>query len=296
MSAGGTLAAVANNDLKVCSFNVRFNSDDDTGERSWDSRKASVKNFFDTVQPDLVGIQEPRLAQRQWLSDNLTAKYGYYDPDGKNWKTLSEYNSMSTLARLMMDSSYETRSSNAILYKKSRFTESSRGIFSLSDTPSSAGSSITIDGESDLRCATWMKLLDRENGNAPLWIFNTHLGLNSAFRVRQAEILLAQIKSVTGISNLSSTSTKIFLTGDFNAKKNAAELSPVLGSFHFAGDEAGVTDTGNTYNAFGGANPYVCDFIFYTTVSDPIRYAVDRHNYGVTYISDHYPVLFDAGI
>lgn len=50
----------ASNTLKVMSFNVRYNSANDEGDKNWEVRKAAVVKMINTVQPDVVGLQEPR--------------------------------------------------------------------------------------------------------------------------------------------------------------------------------------------------------------------------------------------
>ena len=68
--------------MTVCTFNIRYaNTSDkfpDGSSAAWKDRAASVKKFFDTVKPDLVGLQEIRPEQSKWFSEQL-ADYGYYD-------------------------------------------------------------------------------------------------------------------------------------------------------------------------------------------------------------------------
>ena len=55
------------NTLKIMSFNVRYNSANDEGDTNWEVRKAAVVKMINTVQPDVVGLQEPRTEQRTYL-------------------------------------------------------------------------------------------------------------------------------------------------------------------------------------------------------------------------------------
>ena len=50
----------ASNTLKVMSFNVRYNSANDEGDKNWEVRKAAVVKMINTVQPDVVGLQEAK--------------------------------------------------------------------------------------------------------------------------------------------------------------------------------------------------------------------------------------------
>ena len=53
--------------MVICTFNIRYaNTSDkypDGSSAAWKDRSASVKKFFDTVKPDLVGLQEIRKDQ-----------------------------------------------------------------------------------------------------------------------------------------------------------------------------------------------------------------------------------------
>lgn len=69
------------NTLKIMSFNVRYNSANDEGDTNWEVRKAAVVKMINTVQPDVVGLQEPRTEQRTYLKNNLP-NYGYLEVPG----------------------------------------------------------------------------------------------------------------------------------------------------------------------------------------------------------------------
>ena len=68
-------------ELKIMSFNVRYNSPKDLGENSWDVRKGAVVNLIKKMTPDVVGLQEPRTIQRTYLKESLP-EYVYMEVPG----------------------------------------------------------------------------------------------------------------------------------------------------------------------------------------------------------------------
>ena len=58
-----------------------------------------------------------------------------------------------------------------------------------------------------------------------------------------------------------------------------------------ARDKAPESDNRATFNGFGKEKPLWIDHIFYRNAL-PVRYeTLDGANYGVRYISDHYPIV-----
>ena len=88
----------------------------------------------------------------------------------------------------------------------------------------------------------------------------------------------------------------VILTGDFNANWDNPILDPIRAELAECRETALVTDKEgiNTYNAWGekdaplGAD--VIDHIFYRGVQAE-RYEVLNGDYGVPFISDHWPVM-----
>ena len=61
--------------MVICTFNIRYaNTSDkypDGSSAAWKDRSEAVKKFFDTVKPDLVGLQEIRKDQSTWFASQL---------------------------------------------------------------------------------------------------------------------------------------------------------------------------------------------------------------------------------
>ena len=57
--------------INVMSFNVRTSSADD-GANSWVNRRVAFPVMIADQKPDVMGVQEPRIDQIEWMNDNLT--------------------------------------------------------------------------------------------------------------------------------------------------------------------------------------------------------------------------------
>ena len=139
----------ASNTLKVMSFNVRYNSANDEGDTNWDVRKAAVVKMINTVQPDVVGLQEPRTAQRTYLKTNLP-NYAYMEVpgtgDGKGGNT-------------------------CLIYRQDRFTLVNNGYFFLSPTPDEPSRCWDV-GDTQWRTSVWVHLKEKETGKE-FWFLST---------------------------------------------------------------------------------------------------------------------------
>ena len=86
----------------------------------------------------------------------------------------------------------------------------------------------------------------------------------------------------------------MFLTGDFNANWDNPILAPIRAELQNCRETAPVTDDGNTFNAWGKKESQdgtdIIDPIFYKGVRAE-KYERLNGDYGVPFISDHWPVL-----
>ena len=80
-SALFSVGSIHAEELKIMSFNVRYNSPKDLGENSWDARKGAVVNLIKQMSPDVVGLQEPRTIQRTYIKESLP-EYAYMEAPG----------------------------------------------------------------------------------------------------------------------------------------------------------------------------------------------------------------------
>ena len=76
---GGTCAAarLPKNELKLMSYNIRYaGAKDDTGEKAWEARREASLTMIRRERPDVIGFQEPRTPQVDYLLERLD-EYGH---------------------------------------------------------------------------------------------------------------------------------------------------------------------------------------------------------------------------
>ena len=72
-------------ELNVMSYNIRYANASDKGDAAWDARKEASVTMIRDVKPDVIGMQEPRFSQAQYLIGELTEYEHYYlAPDEKD--------------------------------------------------------------------------------------------------------------------------------------------------------------------------------------------------------------------
>ena len=76
-------------DLKVISYNIRYDNPDD-GENNWKYRKETLINYFNENKPDLVGMQEVLITQLSFLDKSLD-EYKYVGVGREDGKSKGEY-------------------------------------------------------------------------------------------------------------------------------------------------------------------------------------------------------------
>lgn len=269
----------AGDGLDICTFNIRyFNT---TDPYPWSARKEPVMKFIKTVAPDLVGLQELRSTQSQDIQLALADDYGLYDIDRDTGNSVASGSGEGV----------------GILYKKSRFTVKDKGFFWLAENPDKLPEK-NSDGtysswhSACRRVVVWTKLEDKLNDNKTVWFFATHFDhVSSSARLNSSNLTLKQIREITKQSNIRNASCPIFLVADFNCKPGSDELAPLMAEMIDARTSAAKTDNGTTFNSFSSSTFSVIDHIFYGGPVKADVYDIDTNDYGVKYLSDHYPVL-----
>lgn len=266
----------SSNTLQAMSFNIRYNSADDTGDMHWDARKAAVVKMINTVQPDVIGIQEPRTAQREYLKTQLR-NYAYLEVpgtgDGKGGNT-------------------------GLLYRMDRFSKVKDGYFFLSPTPDEPSRCWDV-GDTQWRTSVWVHLKETAT-DKDFYFLSTHLPVrtnpsldNAPYlqaRINSSNLNIARLKAVAGNSGM------CFIVGDMNCSEANEDgkkaLKPYRDWMSTGRDIAPISDA-YSFNNFGkgtAAPARNIDHIFYRGAT-PISFRTLTENYGVTYISDHYPIL-----
>ena len=248
--------------MKIMSFNIRCENTNDTGERSWSSRRAAALAMFAEQKPDIAGVQEARPAQKKYLDEKLTGykSIGVGRDDGAGEGEFS-----------------------AIYYLENFFKPEDSGTFWLSQTPSvpSKGWDANI-----FRIATYAVFTHIESGKK-LFVVNTHLDhRGTEARIKSMELLEEKIKI------LNANNYPVLLMGDFNMTIDDSNFDNIRKIFGNAQKDSPETDQINSFN-FCGSGGDTIDFIFYRGIT-PLKFqTINKPYLEIEYISDHYPIAVD---
>ena len=254
---------------KIISFNVRYSSAPEIdGDNRWELRRDAAVKMVAEQKPIAMGLQEACPDQIDFLDLNLTGykHIGVGRDDGKR-------------AGEMM----------AIYYDTTRLTLLDSGTFWLSETPEKV--SLGWDAACNRTC-TWGHFKMKDTDFEFLY-FNTHLDhLGSLARKNSIKLI------VDKMTELNPDNVPVFLSGDFNSTTDDPIFDPLKASLKDAREMSAISDKIITYNGFGTVtdNPntrkeWVIDHIFFSGVN-PMAFMVLNGNYGVPFISDHYPISF----
>jgi len=250
-------------DLKVISFNIRYNSwYDRESPNRWELRRDAVVRMVREEQPAALGLQEALIDQLQYLDS-----------------CLPQYRRVG----VGRDDGMEAGEFMAIYYDTLRLellSDSTRWLSLTPEVPSK------YEGAGCFRTVTVARFRDRQSGKEFAYL-NTHLDhVSEDARVRGAQVIgdivanrLGELPAIVG--------------GDMNCKADSSEYSP-FGFFRRAGlqDARTLTDSTShaiTYNAFGQNDGAVIDHFLVRDIK-VLRFRTLNSDYGVPYISDHYPI------
>ena len=263
--ATGTAATASdrNPDLKLMSFNVRYINKID-GDNCWDNRKEAVVEVGRRECPDVAGFQEPRGVQVGFICGELSDIYA-------NVRLGGDYG----------DKRYPEGGSNMIvIWRKDKFLMLDHGYFWLSETPD------RVSRGWDAMCrriAVWVRLMDLKSGKQFFYL-NTHFDHKGReARLREAEMVAEQVRLKAG------ESLPAFVSGDLNMKVDSPSLAPLREIMKTARENAPITDDKPSFNGFGKSRLHI-DHILYRNAR-PLCYQTLDGDYGVPYVSDHYPIV-----
>lgn len=249
-----------NANVKVMSFNLRYDEPTD-GENQWDNRKEAILKMVNEIQPSIIGIQEGLHNQVRYLDDRLTA-YHYVGVGRDDGHSSGEY--------------------AAIFYAKDYFELLETDNFWLSETPETPSRGWDAN---NTRICTWAKLRDI-NGNKIIYVFNTHFD----HKGKTAQQLSSEL-IVDKIKKIAEENAPVFISGDFNLLIGNERLQAITKNYFSAKRFAEISDDNQSFNAWGrNILSRNIDFIFYQN-AQATAYKTVVKNYGVPYISDHYPII-----
>ncbi len=247
--------------LSVMSFNIRFDTEED-GDNQWDNRKEACIKMLKEEEPTIFGVQEALHNQVNYFKENLP-NYDYVGVGRDDGHSSGEY--------------------AAIFYEIDKFEAVEVGNFWLSETPEYP--SLGWDAN-NIRIVSWVKLLDKTSLK-DIFVFNTHFDhLGKTAQLESSKLLVNKISEITKGANV-----PIFVCGDFNMLIGNSRMKPIIENLYCARRFAAKTDNYESYNAWGlGILSRNIDFIFYDNAY-PQSFKTISKDYGVPYISDHYPII-----
>ncbi len=256
-------AEVRHNDLKVISMNVRLGSDwskGQDGEHFWDNRKAAVVSMIQQERPDALGFQELLPNQLAYL-DSALPDYRYYGLGREDGQHQGEH--------------------MAVFVRQDRLEFVRTATYWLSPTPDS----VSMGWDAGCHRTVTMALLQDKLTGRQLLYMNTHLDHMGLTARAESAKLLARLAQ-----EWVPAETPILIGGDMNT----SDRDTIFEAFQAAHLEncrtlAPVTDTADTYNAFGKEPSKRIDHFFHRGLT--LRsFRTLTANYGVPYLSDHYPI------
>ncbi|MES2464919.1 MAG: endonuclease/exonuclease/phosphatase family protein [Armatimonadota bacterium] len=253
--------------INIATFNIRNDNLLD-GWNAWMFRRAWVREIIDRNKLDIVGIQEAKANQVDYLAAGRLDFVGVGRDDGKRGGEFAP-----------------------IFYDRRRFQHLRSGTFWLSETPDVVSRGWDAGHN---RVCTWVSLKDRSSGGPPFFVFNTHLDNKGAVaRERSVALILQRIRSIAG-------ATPFFLIGDFNLRPQTPPirlLSSTLRNSRLVTETKPAGPDG-TANGFDVNRPLTTriDYIFASPTVRVLSYAVLKEIRNGRYASDHLPVVVSAFI
>ena len=264
-------------EIKVMSFNIRYENENDRGIRSWAERVIGVVGAVRGEKVDLLGIQEGLHGQVADLRASLM-DYHFAGVGRDDGKRAGEY--------------------AGLFFRRDRFEkdEENSGMIWLSATPEVAGSMTWGNGIP--RIANWVRLVDRVSGRA-LWVVNVHLDHRSQESKEKGIRLMAE-----KLVELNVDDEPVVWMGDFNATEGNEVIRFLNGKESGIPKVAGFEGLVETYDRLyprekirGSVNfwrndpelQWKLDHIFVSKDAEILEARVMRH--GEPYISDHFPVV-----
>ena len=168
----------------------------------------------------------------------------------------------------------------AIFYLKKQFKLLNSGTFWLSETPEQVSKGWDAACK---RTVTWVQLQEKSTGKT-FFYFNTHLDHLGDTARRESVKLIARL-----IDEKVPAGMPVILGGDMNSNIDSPIFAP-LADIHLqnAREVAPTTDHLATFNGFGTASTVIDHF--FLRDAKAVSFHTNTTNYGVPFISDHYPI------
>ena len=270
-------------DITLMSSNIRYasarnkNDNPDTGDRDWTNRRSAYYTMLNTIEPDIVGLQEAEQEQVVDIKNNCSG-YSHVGYGRKSGKDITS--SFSSYEQLLGKKHGE---STTILYRTDKFAKHSDGWFCHSNTPDVADSYFPGTEDEQPRISTWVILTHKDTGRKFFYL-NTHTCLYD--EPMQKEIKLIRDK----VAELNTENLPVILSGDWNLVEDDSWMKPITDNYLSARKTAPVTDDCYTYHWWEStSDKKQIDHIYYLGL-ECFEFHTVNQKWDNLYISDHYPV------
>ena len=260
-----TLSGCQEKSLTVMSLNVRYNGVwEDDGENAWQYRRDAMAAMILQEMPDAVGMQEVLPDQKAWLDSALGERYWSIGVGRDDGDTVGE--------------------SMCIYYNYNRLKLIDWHTYWLSETPDSVSFGWDAACRRTVTVATFEDVYTGRN----FTYLNTHLDHVGREARRNSVLQLCSLAR--------QHEGALILGGDMNSGINDSIFHPLAKEgLLSARDIAPVTDTAYTFTGFGKYNPSRIDH-FFVRGWQVESFQTLNGDYGVPYISDHYPIVMKLRI
>ena len=214
------LLSLVSEEIKVISYNIRYNNPND-GKDIWENRRTTIVDFIKNENPDFLGLQEVNHSQLMFLNSNLI-NYSYVGVGRDDGKTKGEY--------------------SPIFYNKNLFELIKSDTFWLSSTPDQ----ISVGWDASMERICTYALFQSKSNNKNIWVFNTHFDhIGVEAREKSADLIINMISKLTDLEDY------IVLTGDFNLSDNSRPIMNLQSNFNDTNKSLKKTDKSyGTFNSF----------------------------------------------
>ncbi len=275
----GVFSQKANAELRLMSFNVRYETPKDTGILNWESRKYAIQKMMEAEKPDVVAVNEARTGMRSDLKE-LLPDYDMIEIEGTG----------------------TGKGANAvIIYNRNTVKLLKSGSFFHSATPDEPSMCWDVTTK-QWRGTVWGLFREKATGKKFYW-YCTHLCLG----IKNCDLegkLNSSLLNLDRMQAEAGEKATVFLAGDMNASYEQDDvrrwgLQPYYYWMKDARLTAAQTSMETTFNAFGMMEitpRHMLDYIFYRNAEILKFETLNEPCWGVPYISDHYPVMVTVNL
>jgi endonuclease/exonuclease/phosphatase family metal-dependent hydrolase len=166
------LSNLVSEEIKVISYNIRYNNPND-GKDIWENRRTTIVDFIKNENPDFLGLQEVNHAQLLFLNSNLS-NYSFVGVGRDDGKTKGEY--------------------SPIFYNNNLFDLIKSNTFWLSSTPDR----ISVGWDASMERICTYAVFKTKKNKKNIWVFNTHfdhIGIEA--REKSADLIISMVNKLT---------------------------------------------------------------------------------------------------